>query len=114
MEKVELFQAWHLVAGLVGAFGNQVVYWGNRLRRPDLPINRRMFPVSAAYVATGGAVGFFVGVESEVLLLSLGSGAFWPETLKALDAARNVAAIVKRRLDGMAGPSDPSSAEPGG
>ena len=89
MEGVGLIHLWHLLAGLLGASGNQVIYWGNRLRRPDLPINRRMIPISAAYIITGGGVGFFVGVSTgesmELVLLSLGSGAFWPETLKALE-----------------------------
>ena len=114
MEDIQIVHVWFLLAGLVGAFGNQVVYWGNRVRRSDTSINRRMFPISVAYVGTGGAVGFFVGVESGLYLLSLGSGAFWPETLKALDAARSVSTIIKRRLQGEDDDSGSSSEAPGG
>ena len=91
-----------LAAGIVGAFGNQVVYW----RRRDRPVNKRTVCVSFGYILTGGGVGFFVGFESGVMLLSLGSGAAWPATLKSIDAARNVGALVKKRLDSSAGPPD--------
>ena len=110
--EIGLVDTWYLLAGLVGASGNQVVYWGNRLRRPNIPINRRMIPVSGFYILTGGGVGFFVGVDTVSALLALGSGAAWPETLKALDAARKVASIAKDRLGGT-DPSGSSSADLG-
>ena len=98
MEEIQQLEPWllYVLAGLIGAFGNQVVYWGNRLRRRDAVINYRMVPISIAYIGTGGGVGWVVGVEIESLLMVLGSGAFWPETLKALDAARNVGMLAKR------------------
>ena len=118
VESVELLHLWHLLAGIVGAFGNQVIYWGNRLRRPDLPMNRRMIPISVAYVATGGGIGFFVGVSTgqsmDLILLSLGSGAFWPETLKALDAARRVTLRLKQKIEDSGDSLDPSSGAAGG
>lgn len=88
----------HLVAGAVGAFGNQVLYWGNRVRIRNHDINRRMIPISVAYVCTGAGVGCFVGIETVQILWALSAGAFWPETLKALDGARNVSAKVAERM----------------
>ena len=92
-----LADLWHLLAGLLGAFGNQVLYWRERLAGRKRAADRRMVPVFVAYVVTGGGVGFFVGVEGNAYLLALGAGAFWPETLKSLNAARRVGTIAWRR-----------------
>jgi hypothetical protein len=108
---IDSFDIWPLVAGLVGAFGNQLLYWGNRLRRRSEELNLRMVPYSILYVLTGGGVGFFVGVEGDVLLLSLGSGAFWPATVKAIDAARRASAMAVERWNNRPSGSGP---EPSG
>lgn len=95
---VELDHLWHLLAGLTGAFGNQVLYW--RVASREIS-GRRVF-VSVSYVIVGAGLGFFVGVSSLGFvgshLLALGAGYCWPETVKAIDAAKNVPMLVMQRL----------------
>lgn len=107
---IQIIDLWHLLAGFIGAFGNQVLYWGARARAPKRSLNRRMMPISVAYIVTGAGVGFIVGVEFDVLILALGSGATWPETIKAIDAARTVGVLVAQKVRG---PRDGPSAAVG-
>ena len=87
----EIANMGYLTAGAVGAFGNQVLYWGyilrSRTRRPKSWKNKIpfwAFTLSAFYVVTGAGVGFFCGVDLESHLLALGAGGLWPQAVKAL------------------------------
>ena len=80
----------HALAGLVGAFGHQVVYWGNRVRRNDFELKFRVLFYSLLYVVTGSGVGHFVGVDGGTSLLALGAGFTWPAFIHSIDAAKQI------------------------
>ena len=95
--QVEQSDLWFLVAGAVGAFGNQLLYWRNVVSRRR-QVHAWMVTVSILYLPTGGGVGFFTGLEYESLLLALGVGGGWPTALKAMNDARLIAAAARNKL----------------
>ena len=100
----------HGLAGLVGAAGHQVLYWGNRLRRSG-KLRTRVLIFSVLYVVTGSGVGHFVGVEGESTLLALGAGFGWPAFIRSIDAARQ---ISQRFFGGEGGAGTADAAGSGG
>lgn len=97
-EGYQLVDAWYLIAGAVGALGNQVLYWRRLLRTRRTKIDGRKFFLSSMYVLTGGGVGFFVGASTGFPVLAMGSGAAWPATLRSIQAARHVGKIASNQI----------------
>ena len=88
-----------ILAGGVGALGNQLLYWRNVLKVQNRKINRRMIPISLIYVITGGGVGFFINLDyPEQYLFCLGGGGAWPTLLKSMDDVRQFAAAFRQKL----------------
>ena len=98
--EIAFVHLWYLLAACVGALGSQTLYWRDPRRR----LARRTVLTAAAAFVTGCGVGFFVGVTTEpfvgrvAYLLSLGSAFYWHDTIKSVDAARQVGAIVSGRV----------------
>lgn len=97
-EGYQLVDAWYLVAGAVGALGNQVLYWRRLLRARKTKVDGRKVFLSSMYVLTGGAVGFFVGTSTSFPVLAMGSGATWPATLRSIQAARHVGKTASKQI----------------
>ncbi len=94
------------LAGFVGAFGNQLLYWRRILRVRDRQINPKMIFISIFYVLTGGGVGFFIGKDyPNSYMFMLGGGAAWPTLLKSMDDVRQFAKAVQNKL-GSTNPSE--------
>ena len=92
-------QVLSLCAGCTGAFGNQLLYWRGVLKVRDRVINRRMIFVSVAYVITGTAVGFFVGLDyPDSKLFILATSAVWPTLLKSVNDVRLLKNAIQQKL----------------
>ena len=87
------------LAGGVGAFGNQLLYWRNVLRVQNREVNRWMIPISLIYVITGALIGFIINLDYPgEYLFCLGGGAAWPTLLKSMDDVRQFAVAFRRKL----------------
>lgn len=95
--EVEQSDLWFLVAGAVGAFGNQLLYWRNVVSRRR-QVHAMMVAFSILYLATGGGIGFFAGQEFDSRVLALGVGGGWPTALKAMNDTRLIAAAARKKL----------------
>ncbi len=95
--QVEQSDLWFVLAGFLGAFGNQLLYWRSVVSRRR-QVHAWMVVASVLYLPTGGGVGFFTGLEFESLLLALGVGGGWPTALKAMNDARLIAAAARKKL----------------
>ena len=95
--QVEQSDLWFVLAGVVGAFGNQLLYWRNVVSRRR-QVHAWMVAVSILYLLTGGGVGFFAGLDFDSHLLALGVGGGWPAALKAMNDARLIAAAARSKL----------------
>lgn len=88
-------------AGSIAAFGHELLYWTNIVRRGGREVNFMLLlllSLSVLYILTGGAIAYYFCQDErfQSYLYALGVGFFWPGVLKALNYA---AITVSRTLN---------------